>query len=75
MSEIRPADKKDMVITETSELDCMTVVATTPKPSDLPSEPVAFSKAFSRKPPLNSLKPSSSINMPKRKIATPAAIS
>jgi len=53
----------------------MIVVETTPKPMDFATEPVAFSKACSRMPPLNSLKPSSSINMPKRKMATPAAIS
>ena len=38
-------------------------------------DPVARSSIRSRKPPLNSLKPSSSISIPNRKIATPAAIS
>ena len=38
-----------MVITETSELDCMIVVVTIPNPSDFVTDPVAFSKALSRK--------------------------
>ena len=55
--------------------DIMMVVVMIPNPNDLGIDPVAFSNAISRNPPLNSLKPSSSINMPNRKIATPADIS
>ena len=63
------------MITDTRELDCMTVVDITPNASDFGTDPVAFASMFSRNPPLNSLNPSSSISMPNRKIATPAAIS
>ncbi len=71
---ISPADRNEMVITDTSDDDCMIVVVNTPKPSDFSVEPVARASRRSRNPPENSLNPSSSINMPNRKIATPAAI-
>jgi len=75
MSEISPALRNEMVMTETSELDCKSVVEIIPNEIARGVEPVARSKSLSNAPPLNSLNPSSSISMPKRKIATPAAIS
>ena len=74
-NEINPALRKEIVITDTSELDCMIVVVTIPNSRDRGTDPVAFSSTLSRNPPLNSLNPSSSISMPNRKMATPAAIS
>jgi hypothetical protein len=64
-----------MVITETSELDCIRVVETTPKPRLFQVLLVVFCRIFSSKPPVKALKPSSRNSIPKRKIATPAEIS
>ena len=75
ISEMNPALRNEMVITETSELDCRSVVETIPKTIARGVEPVARSKTRSIAPPPNSLKPSSNISIPNRKIATPAAIS
>jgi hypothetical protein len=66
-SEINPPDRNEIVITETSELDCITVVVRMPKPIDFVIDSVAFSKMRFRNPPLISLNPSSSINIPKKK--------
>ena len=74
ISEMSPALRNEMVMTETSELDCRSVVETIPKVTALGVEPVARSRTRSSAPPPKSLKPSSSINIPNRKIATPAAI-
>jgi len=70
-----PALRKEMVMTDTSELDCNTVVETIPKSIDRGTDRVARSSNRSSMPPPRSLNPSSSISMPNRKIATPAAIS
>ena len=64
-----------MVITETSELDWTSVVANIPKAIARGVESVARSRMRSRVPPVSNLKPFSSINMPKRNMAIPAAIS
>ncbi len=64
-----------MVITDTSELDCMTVVVITPKLRLFHSLSVVLRSRFSSTPPVNALKPSSRLSMPNRKIATPAEIS
>jgi hypothetical protein len=73
--EISPALRNEIVTTETSELDCRRVVETTPKRSARGVERVAAPSSLSSLPPPSSRKPSSSMSMPRRKIATPPAIS
>jgi len=63
-----------MVSTETSELDCISVVATTPNVRLFQRLPVARCRKSDSMPPLSCLKPSSSDSMPSRKMATPAAM-
>ena len=65
----------EMVMIETSELDCMIVVDTTPKSRLFQVLSVVFCSSLSRTPPVNALKPSSRNSMPIRNIDTPAAIS
>lgn len=62
-------------MTDTSELDCIRVVATTPKVKLFQSRSVVRCRMRSSVPPVKALKPCSSALMPNRKIATPAAIS
>jgi len=64
-----------MVITDTRELDCVMVVETTPKDMLFHSLFVVRRRIFSNTPPVKTLKPSSRNSIPKRKMATPAAIS
>jgi len=71
----RPALTKEMVRTETRELDCMRVVVTTPKLRLFHSRSVVRRRSFSSTPPVKARNPSSRESMPKRKIATPAEIS
>src|SRR6056297_1149121 len=75
ISEISPALRKEIVRTETRELDWTSVLDTRPKASARGVERVAAPSRRSRLPPLSSLKPSCSMRMPKRKMATPAATS
>jgi len=69
-----PALRNEMVITETSELDCRIDDDTTPKPRLFHKEPVVLRRIFSRVPPEHALNPCSSDNMPNKKITTPAEI-
>ena len=64
-----------MVITDTSELDCIRVVVTMPKLRLFHSRSVVRRSRLSSTPPVKALKPSSRHSMPNRKMATPAAIS
>lgn len=69
-----PALRKEIAITETSELDCISVVLTIPNSTLFPVDDVVRRSIRSRVPPVKARKPSSSDNMPNRKLATPAAI-
>jgi hypothetical protein len=69
-----PALRKEMVNTETSELDCMMVVAITPNDRLFQVASVVRCRKFASKPPLNDLNPFSRDSMPRRNIATPAAM-
>ena len=71
---IKPALRKEMVMTETSELDCITVVVNTPKEMHFQNESVDRDRIFSRTPPVKLRNPSSRKIIPNKKIATPAAI-
>ena len=62
-------------MTDTSELDCMKLVLTTPKANDFHVVSVVLRNNFSSKPPVKALNPSSSESMPNKNIATPAEIS
>ena len=74
-SAISPALRKEMVMTETSELDCMIAVDMKPKAWLFHTLSVQELSSRSRTPPVKALKPCSNAIMPNRKIATPAAIS
>ena len=73
-SVIRPALRKEIAITETSELDCMMLVVTMPKPRLRHRPSVVRRRSRSSTPPVKILKPSSMARTPNRKMATPAAI-
>ena len=74
-NEIKPADRKDMAMTETSELDCITLVEKKPKQRLLERLLVLRRNQFSKTPPVRALKPSSRLSIPNRNMATPDAIS
>jgi hypothetical protein len=71
---MRPALRKEMVISDTSELDCMMVVLVMPRKMLFPMLSVDLRNTFSRAPPVKALKPSSRDTMPKRNSARPAAM-
>ena len=71
-NEINPALIKEIVITETNELDCNKAVTRAPAPILLYSLFVAFFNIFWSGPFVNTLNPSSNIIIPKSKIAIPA---
>lgn len=66
-----PADRKDMEMIETRVEDCIIMVLTTPKIMLFNFVSVDLAKIFSRKLPLNALKPSLKFIMPMSKMATP----
>ena len=68
-----PALRNEMVITDTSELDCIRVVVTTPKDRLFHNRSVVRPRIFSSTPPVKERNPSSRDSMPNRNIATPAA--
>ena len=74
VSPIRPALRNEMVITDTSELDCRILVETTPNDRLFQSLSVERARTRSSTPPENTLKPFSSDSIPNIKIATPAEI-
>ena len=61
-------------MTDTSELDCITDVATSPKERLLGRLLVDRLRSLSRIPPVNAVNPSSRNKIPKRKMAMPAAM-
>ena len=65
----------EIVKTDTKELDCIMAVTTKPKLILLYSLFVDFCKILSNVPPEKILKPSSRVNIPNKKMATPADIS
>ena len=69
-----PALMKEMVITETSELDCMIDVVTNPNVMLFATLLVDALSSLSSVPAVNVLNPSSSDSMPNRKMATPAVM-
>jgi hypothetical protein len=73
-SVMSPALRKEMVITATSELDCISVVLTMPNKTLFPVVDVVRRSSCSRVPPVKALKPSCRARIPKRNIAMPAAI-
>jgi hypothetical protein len=70
-----PAPIKEMVRTETRELDCIIAVLTNPKLMLFQSLLVETWRIFSSTPPEKALNPSSNANIPNRNMATPAEIS
>ena len=71
---IRPALIKEIVITETNELDWMKAVTIAPTPMLLYNLCVAFFKRFCNGPLVKTLKPSSNMIIPNNKIAIPEPI-
>ncbi len=63
-----------MVMTETSELDCMMAVVSTPNVMLFHNLLVDALRIFSSPPAVKVLKPSSRASMPNRKMATPAVM-
>ena len=72
-SPISPALRKEIVISETRELDCIMAVATRPKPRLRARVRVAVASTDSSTPPVKAWKPCSSASMPNMNRATPAA--
>jgi len=72
--EIRPALRKEMAMTETSELDCITVVLMMPKLRLFQYLSVVLRRMDSSVPPVKALNPSSIESLPNKKMATPAEI-
>jgi hypothetical protein len=73
--EIISALTKEMVISDTSVLDCISVVLPRPKATLFHSRSVERRSTISSAPPVKALNPDSREIMPNRKRAMPAAIS
>ena len=70
----KPADKKEIVRTDTNELDCISDVVSMPNPNDFQILSVDLRSNFSKNPPENFLNPSSNASIPNKNMATPAVM-